>query len=468
MLSISSTGSFLDVDSVNHLNRLTYQWDIIADLGQFDICLYIPIISGGFKCVDQISPTGIHFKPRPNLIGSQLFWQPLEEVVSSCEISIIRIKQNSHESLDICLVPVCLEGAGIAVLFCSRIMTDSSSAQLLAYEQLVHDFKNMVTTGDFPYDTHKSFSAVSRVVDGVVVCEANGNVVFCDSTARIKLAKLGVDVVPGSSVNDFGLETSLLERSIVSKSYESESLVIGELVCYFQVFPLLNNENVDLLLLTVHVSPTKFLDYSQISSIDTTVREIHHRVKNNLQTVSSILRLQSRRVNNSIVKIVIEDSIRRIASISLVHELLSKKGLKQVYLDEIILPILDLLRTSFTLPHHKVEFDVKGTGPKLAEAAISSIAVIITELVQNSLIHGFPESYIGNPKVMIEMQTLDSYLVIKVIDNGVGVTDTFSLDDAGLGLTIVKSLVEGDLNGDLSIQPGDYNTGCISTVSISI
>ena len=125
-------------------------------------------------------------------------------------------------------------------------------------------------------------------------------------------------------------------------------------------------------------------------SKDATIREIHHRVKNNLQTISSLLRLQGRRLESPEAKAAVAESVRRIRTIALVHETLSREPGDDVAFLEIVRPLLRLAEEGLQSPDRPVRFTVQGDGGRLPSTIATPLSVVLTELLQNAVDHGFP------------------------------------------------------------------------------
>jgi two-component sensor histidine kinase len=188
-------------------------------------------------------------------------------------------------------------------------------------------------------------------------------------------------------------------------------------------------------------------------SKDATIREIHHRVKNNLQTISSLLRLQARRLSNPEAIAAVGESVRRIRTIALVHEALSREPGDDVTFLEIVRPLLRLAEEGLQSPDRPVRFTVLGDGGRIPAAIASPLSVVLTELLQNAVDHGFPEGSSGG-SVVVRIDNRDDELGLSVIDDGRGVDSGFKLDHAtGLGLSIVRTLVTTELNGRIDMRP---------------
>ena len=188
-------------------------------------------------------------------------------------------------------------------------------------------------------------------------------------------------------------------------------------------------------------------------SKDATIREIHHRVKNNLQTISSLLRLQARRLTSPEAIAAVGESVRRIRTIALVHESLSREPGDDVTFIEIVRPLLRLAEESLQSPDRPVEFSLVGDGGRIPARVATPLSVVLTELLQNAVDHGFPEGS-GGGRVVVVLNNDGEELSIDVIDDGHGLEPTFRIESAtGLGLSIVRTLVTTELNGTIAMRP---------------
>jgi two-component sensor histidine kinase len=181
---------------------------------------------------------------------------------------------------------------------------------------------------------------------------------------------------------------------------------------------------------------------------DATIREIHHRVKNNLQTVSALLRLQSRRIEDPAASAALNEAVRRIASIALVHETLSSSTEASVAFDD----VLDRLVThALELSPRMGELKIARTGElgSLDPRIATPLSLIVTELIHNALEHGLAES---GANLTIEVSRLDGSAQIVIFDDGIGLPEGFTiLESANLGLQIVRTLTENELKGTINL-----------------
>jgi two-component system, sensor histidine kinase PdtaS len=187
---------------------------------------------------------------------------------------------------------------------------------------------------------------------------------------------------------------------------------------------------------------------------DATIKEIHHRVKNNLQTISSLLRLQGRRLSSDEAKAAVADSVRRIRTIALVHETLSREPGEDLAFIEIVRPLIQLTQESLQSSDRPMRFEVRGDAGRLPATIATPLSVVILELLQNVVDHAFGDSRRdGVVRVFLQRDSEDDALHIRVIDNGVGVTPEFDIAQAtGLGLSIVRTLVTTELGGTIIMR----------------
>jgi two-component sensor histidine kinase len=192
---------------------------------------------------------------------------------------------------------------------------------------------------------------------------------------------------------------------------------------------------------------------------DATIREIHHRVKNNLQTISSLLRLQARRLESVEAKEAVAESVRRIRTIALVHETLSREPGEDIAFIEIVRPLLRLVEEGLQSADRPVQFAVKGDGGRMPATVATPLSVVILELLQNAVDHGFPEGSAGG-SVLVTLSHDDDALYVRVLNNGIGLSPTFDFSSAtGLGLSIVRTLVTTELAGTIAMRAGTKDDG---------
>ncbi len=185
------------------------------------------------------------------------------------------------------------------------------------------------------------------------------------------------------------------------------------------------------------------------------IKEMHHRVKNNLQTIASLLRLQIRRTENEETKIVLRETMNRILSIAVTHQLLAQSGIDYVKIGEVILNIKNNVTRYFYRPQYNIDVLLEGDDFEVESDIATSVALVINELLQNSLKYAFVNKDSGVVRIVVSKGSL--YSKIKMFDNGCGF-DVTNMKHEGLGLKIVHSLVEDKLHGNLKIKSNKQGT----------
>jgi two-component sensor histidine kinase len=232
-------------------------------------------------------------------------------------------------------------------------------------------------------------------------------------------------------------------RSLRRAEFENSGGVIDLLA-----IPLTEGDNrIGAVVLVHNVTELRRKDRALISK-DATIREIHHRVKNNLQTVSALLRLQARRIEDGAASAAIEEAVRRVASIALVHETLSNTAQNSVQFDEVITKILQSAVELSTRPN-QISISKVGDFGLVPALVATPLALVVTELVHNALEHGVSTE---GSKVEVHVVRDAQIMQVAIIDDGVGVPEGFTLNEVNLGLQIVQTLTQNELAGALELN----------------
>ena len=185
------------------------------------------------------------------------------------------------------------------------------------------------------------------------------------------------------------------------------------------------------------------------------IKEIHHRIKNNLQTIASLLRMQARKAEDESVKKILNDSINRILSISITHEMLAQNGFDNLKIQEVIKKIQRNSVRENTNENFNLKISIEGDDFQINSDKATTIALIINELIENSVKHAFKNKKCGTITVGIKNE--GEKAKISVVDNGIGMENR-KIKKNSLGLQIVKSLVKDKLDGDLNIKSDNNGT----------
>jgi two-component sensor histidine kinase len=373
-------------------------------------------------------------------------------------------------------IPVRYEGRIIAVLSREWVVDNARRPGQLetTYADIFSKFSEMVAQGLFPFEGRVADASVApRVGDGVIVLDAATRVRYASPNAVSALHRVGVSAnAIGQTLAELGVA-----ETAARNAYERKEPVIEEIEQTTEVtlltrsIPLLRQANDDVevtggVLLLRDVSELRRRDRLLLTK-DATIREIHHRVKNNLQTISSLLRLQGRRLTSPEAKEAIAESVRRIRTIALVHETLSREPGEDISFIEIVRPLMRLVEEGLQSADRPVTFQAKGDGGRLPATIATPLSVVILELLQNAVDHGFPEGSAGGAVVVLLAHDEDE-LRIQVINNGIALSADFDFAKAtGLGLSIVRTLVTTELAGTIEMRQATQADGVSSGVAMT-
>ena len=457
----------LSWSQVGHLQRLVASWGPLADLCFADLLLLVPDTAletseHRYVVIGQIRPTTNQTLYRSDFVGTVV--DEVERPLVGRALrtgEIVEGEMNlsaQHERVSVLAIPVRLDGEVIAVVTRESAPTiGRQPGELEAmYVDVFHRFVRMLTTGEFPFGAEDASEEAPRVGDGAVVLDADGRVEYASPNAVSALHRIGVHAnAEGMRLSELGLEEVAVRTSFAIGAPVTEEIERGpEVTVLVRCLPLLDEGTVTgALVLMRDISELRRRDRLLIS-MDATIREIHHRVKNNLQTISSLLRLQGRRLESPEAKGAIEESVRRIRAIALVHETLSREVGDDVPFSEIVRPLVRMVEEGLLSPEHPITITVEGDAGNLPARIATPLAVVLNELLQNTVDHAFPPSRLAEGgSVVVTLSNDGGALVLRVVDDGVGLPEGFSLDaSVGLGLSIVRSLVTSQIEGSIDMR----------------
>lgn len=195
------------------------------------------------------------------------------------------------------------------------------------------------------------------------------------------------------------------------------------------------------------------------------VQEMHHRVKNNLQTIAMLLRLQMEQPKRLSPQNILNESINRVLSIATVHEMLSEAGVDEVGTLDLIKRVSTAISANMVNPAANINVSVTGDNIQLTSQLATSLALVANELLQNALEHGMNGRNEGN--VLIALIDGAEQLQLSAHDDGCGLPANFDVQtDLGLGLEIVRTTIMEDLQGKFEIRSASPQPGTIVQITI--
>jgi two-component sensor histidine kinase len=340
------------------------------------------------------------------------------------------------------------------------------------YLEAADELAAMVVDGTFPPSQPLARTgSPPRVGDGLVRLDPEGMVIFASPNARSAYHRLGLatDLVgvnlartsaklarrPGPV--DEALAVVAAGRAAGGAEVENAGAVVT-----LRGVPLRRaGAHTGALVLVRDATEIRRRDRALLSK-DATIREIHHRVKNNLQTVAALLRLQARRIDSPEARDALDEAVRRVGAIAVVHESLAHSPGEKVDADEIADRLVALVR-DMSLASRSVSVTRTGTFGILSADVVTPLSMALGELLQNAVEHG------GGADVRLLPRREDKRLIVDVVDDGPGIpADVDPFATSRLGLQIVRTLVTEELGGELDLRPGPDGRGTCAHIWIPL
>ncbi|WP_062076792.1 sensor histidine kinase [Demequina globuliformis] len=465
-------GTLTDAEA-EWLALLTSDWQIIADLSFADLVLW-RAVDDGFVAIAQCRPSTGPTVHQDDVVGTMAAAGRIAHLQRALDEGGITASREPRWDETYAVredaLPVMMEGRAIAVLTreVSQAVSRSSSRLELNYKGAADDLLHMITRGEFPVATSVTGPrrGAPRVGDGVLRLDAAGHVTYASPNALSCFHRLGVTGslmnrslprVTSEIVHDQGHIDETLAMVVMGRAAWRTDLEANGAALSLRAIPVTDHgERTGAVLLCRDVSDLRRRERELITK-DATIREIHHRVKNNLQTVAALLRMQSRRVEAPEAKEALAEAMRRVSTIALVHETLSGTLDELVNFDDLAARSMRMA-AEIASPNVQVKIVREGDFGLIPAQYSSSLALVITELVTNAVEHGFEGRDLGT--ITVTATRTNAHLAVTIADDGVGL----SAEPSGLGSSIVRTLVENELSGHITWS----NTDEGSVVSLEV
>jgi len=485
---IAQSRADLSGEDLDWLHLLLADWQLLADLSFADLLLWLPVRDGGgFVAAAQMRPTTGPTVYHDDVVGTEAPRGRRPQLDQAFDESRICRERDPDWPDDVPVreetIPVVRAERVIAVVsrHTNLAAARTPSRLELTYLRTADDLAVMVSEGTFPVrGAGHRVTLAPRVGDGLIRLDAAGVVTFASPNALSAYRRLGLTAdLTGQNLGDV---TEALTRPAPARARnepvdeplsevvsgwsprEAELEAAGTTV-RLRIIPLVaDGVRTAALVLCRDVTEVRGRERELVGK-DATIREIHHRVKNNLQTVAALLRLQGRRLgaDEGTAREALHEAERRIGSIALVHETLARTAEAGVDFDDVADRVAGMVGELGV--HGGVRVEREGSFGLLDPEVATPLALVLVELVQNAVEHGQGES------VLLVVRREGPELGVTVLDDGVGMAPGFDLGrDAGLGLQIVRTLVESELGGSLSFgtPPGSSAPGTSVTVRLPL
>lgn len=464
---------------IEWLHLLTSEWQLIADLSMADLVLWICDKDGRFIALSNARPSSAPTLFYRDIAGTEALGQWLGGLKHAHEtgetfFSAVEVFDGIKARFEV--IPVrrrvsTTDEAAVEkpVAFISRHTKIDSTIQpnkiSINYLRASNDLFEMVAHGLYPDFNSPTGSkrGAPRANDGLIRLDEDGDVIFASPNGVSAFNRLGIQgelegrslvevatkAVKDTNNVDESLPVVLTGRAAWRSDIESQNLTLS-----LRAIPLkADGRRVGALVLCRDVTELRRQERELITK-DATIREIHHRVKNNLQTVSSLLRMQSRRSESDEVRESLDQAMRRVSAIALVHDTLSEGVNQDLDFDQVFDRVMQLTSEVAASHNTTVRTIVDGKFGQLRSEIATPLAVALTEIVTNAVEHGLANR---SGVVHVNAERSAKKLEITVSDNGVGLPN--GEVSSGLGTQIIRTLIEGELRGAIRwFSPSDGGT----------
>ena len=447
---------------LERLHLLLADWQLLADLAFSDLVLWLPTWNGsGYIAGAQMRPTTGATVFSDDLVGSFLPKGRRPLLDEATDLGRIVHSRTEYALAPAEAIPVRGEGGRVAAVIARHVdpaVIRTRGRLETAYVEVADQLSRMIAEGTFPMSGGlHGLDTSPRAGDGLVRLENDGTATYASPNALSAYRRLGLaadlvgsrlDVVTRQLASRRGPvdeDLAAVAGGRAARGVEVEGK--GTFVQLRSIPIIAAGVRVGAVVLVRDVTDLRRRERELLTK-DATIREIHHRVKNNLQTVAALLRLQARRLTVPEGRAALEEAVRRVGSIALVHELLSTTLDESLPFDQVAERVISAV-TELASGGGQVHLVRSGSFGVIPADVATPLAVVLSELVQNAVEHGLE----GRPGILeVGATRVQDRLLVEVADNGVGLPEGFDpLTSDRLGLQIVRTLVEGELGGELAL-----------------
>jgi two-component system, sensor histidine kinase PdtaS len=435
-----------------HLASVADNLQLVADLGYGDVALALPQADGALAVAADARPVTAVAAVASSRVGKTLSQkdepEAYEALRSGTAVRGARRRTTRGISFTTSAYPI---GSPDIIAVVLRDLTqqvvEAPGKMEVGYMQVAEDLLGVLAHGPLvDVVSGEPFSTVRRAGDGFLRIATDGTVEYASPNAVNILSVAGhegavvgtpASALPGGATaiapvlkhpGALGVEAEVGGRWL---SYRALSLPRGVFALVQDVTEARRHEQ-------------------ELKVKEATIREVHHRVKNNLQTIASLLRIQARRASSEEVTRALREAGERIGSMAVVHEMLAGSTAESVDFADAAATVVDMVRQSVVGPDAAIEVCVEGSTGDVPASMATSLALVTAELVHNAIEHGLGPSQSG--RVTVTMRRQPGEVTLTVRDDGAGLPEGFDVEtSANLGLAIVKTVVEDDLRGRLSV-----------------
>lgn len=453
-------------DRASHLDNVAANLQLIADLGYGDVALAVAQPGEGLRVVADARPNTAVAPIPATRVGAVLSHAEDPEAYAALGNARSERGRRSRTARGIKYTtsahPIgSPEPYAVVVVDLADQVAEAPGTMETAFMAASLELLDTLAEGPLlDVRTGEPFSTGRTAGDGVLWVSPIGEVTYASPNAVNIMRLGGFDRSPvGASAAElpgggYGIAPALGARGGIAVEVE-----VAERALSYRTLSLRRGT----LVLVEDVTESRRRE-AELKVKETTIREVHHRVKNNLQTIASLLRIQARRTDSPEARRALAEATERVGSMAVVHDLLAGSDAECVDFAEAARTVVDLVRRGMVGEQSSISVTVTGETGEVDAHTATSLALAVAELVHNALEHGFDSAESG--EVAVGMRRVPGELVLTVRDDGRGLPEGFDpASSANLGLAIVRTVVEDDLRGTLTFTGG---RGATVTVRVPV
>jgi two-component sensor histidine kinase len=461
METLENITADLPAEARAHLANVATNLQLVADLGYADVALAVVTPDGSAVVVADARPMTAVPAVAGTRVGKPLPEEEVEAYRALREgVSVAGERRRTTRGIHYTTSahPVGAPPTGVLLRDLTQQVADAPGTMESQFMALADEL--LVVLGRhslLAVGTGESFSTTRVAGDGVMRVDDAGRIAYASPNAVNIMRLAGVTgTLTGTAAAALpGGATAVAPVLAGPGALRTEVSAAGRVLLY-RVIALEPGAAV----LVEDITDARRRD-AELKVKEATIREVHHRVKNNLQTISSLLRIQARRSESEEASRALAEAVERVGSMAVVHEMLSASTNETVDFAEAAKTVVDMVRQGLAGSAGTVGVSVEGTTGQVPASVATSLALVTAELVHNAIEHGYGPGESGS--VAVTMKRVGGELRLTVHDDGHGLPEGFDVaDSAHLGLAIVRTIVEDDLRGTLAFRGGRGTTVAIT------
>lgn len=439
-----------------HVRNVADNLQLAADLGYGDVALLVPREDGELRIIADARPMTAAAAVPVSRVGDDVprddepeAYDALEQGATACGSRRRTRRGIAFTSTGYPIGPVG-EPYGVVVRHVGQGVAEAPGKMEVAFMRLAALVLQRLQEGPiFDIDTEEPYATTRLAGDGVIEVSADGRVSYASPNAVNIMRLAGAEGSPGGMLaSALPGGASAVAPVLGTRSGREMTVEVAGRSLRYRTIAL----DEGALVLVEDVTDARRRE-QELRVKEATIREVHHRVKNNLQTIASLLRIQARRSSSEEAAHALREAVDRVSSMAVVHEMLAESTEESVDLAAAVRTVVDMVVRGLAGAETMIGLKVDGETGLVSAPVATSLALVAAELVHNAIEHGIGGRHRGS--VTVTMRRTPAEVALSVHDDGAGLPPDFSPDaSAHLGLAIVRTIVEDDLRGTLSFTSG--------------